>query len=259
MRAFFATLAVAAAAPTFVHPGAFLSPAQLATIRARLAARAEPTASFLLASQQSVQGNASYAPFGPPAGGLVTCGSYDKPNFGCSNQTSDADAAYLAALYFAATGDAAAAARGASILALWARDFRGFRDSNAPLQASWVGAKLVRAAELLRASPAFPPAARAAVATMLTELHLPLFIDCLPENGNWDLSSIEAMSGIAVVTENSTLLARALARWRARVPAYFYIASDGPAPHPLPCGAGDTTWYNQTVFDQQTSGVCQET
>jgi hypothetical protein len=242
-----------------VHPGAFISPAQLATIRARVAARAEPTTSFLAASQASVQGSASYAPFGPPADGLVTCGSYDKPNIGCSNQTSDADAAYLSALYYSISGDETAAARSARILALWASNFRGFRDSNAPLQASWVAAKLVRAAELLRASPAFPPAARGAVATMLLTLHLPLFIDCLPENGNWGLSAIEAMAGIAVVSENATLLARAHDLWRARVPAYFYIASDGPAPHPLPCGRGDTNWYNQSVFDAETSGVCQET
>ena len=82
-------LGAAAAAPaSFTHPGAFISPAQLATIRARVAARAEPTTTFLLTSQASVQGNVSYTPFGPPSDGLVTCGSYDKPNIGCSNQTS---------------------------------------------------------------------------------------------------------------------------------------------------------------------------
>ena len=231
------------AAGAFVHPGALFSPASLATLRARVAAGAEPTASFLAASRHSVQGAASYVPFGPPAGGFVVCGPYDVPNIGCSNETSDADAAYLNAVYYAIDGNETFAKRAAGILDLWSANFRGYRNSNSPLQASWVAAKMVRAVELLRGSPAWPPASHAAFIRMMYSLHLPLFIDCLGENGNWGLSAIEAMSGIAVVSENATLLARALGFWRARVPAYFYIAPDGGKPYPLPCGAPGTTWY----------------
>ena len=254
-----ALLPAAAGAPAFAHPGALFSPATLATFRARVAAGTEPTASFLAASKLSVQGNASYVPFGPPADGLVVCGPYDVPNIGCSNQTSDADAAYLNALYYAASGDEAFAQRGARILDLWSAGFRGFRDSNAPLQASWVSAKFVRAAELLRASPAWPASSRAAFLAMMYSLHVPLMYECLPENGNWGLSAAEGLAGIAVVSENATLFAHALDLWRKRVPAYFYSVADGPRPNPLPCGAGDTTWYNQTVFNASTDGVCQET
>lgn len=254
-----AAASLSAASAAFIHPGVLFSPAQLATLKQRVATSVEPTSSYLIASQLTIQGNASYVPFGPPSDGLVQCGSYDVPNIGCSNQTSDADAAYLHALYFAVSGDESFAASSAAILNLWTANFRGFRDSNSPLQASWVGAKMTRAVELLRGSAAWTPASQDAFSAMMYGLHMPLIFDCLPENGNWGLSAIEAMAGLAVVSENSTLLAHALEFWRARVPAYFYIASDGPKPVPLPCGAKDTTWYNQTVFNASTSGVCQET
>lgn len=245
MARIIAILSASFASSAFVHPGALFSPASLHTLRARVAAGAEPTTSFLAASRLSVQGAASYVPFGPPADGLVVCGPYDVPNIGCSNETSDADAAYLNAVYYAVSNgpNETFAAKAAGILDLWSANFKGYRDSNSPLQASWVAAKMVRAVELLRGSPSWSPASHAAFTKMMYALHVPLFYNCLGENGNWQLSAIEAMSGIAVVSENATLLDRALGFWRARVPAYFYTTPDGAKPFPLPCGAPGTTWY----------------
>lgn len=54
---------------------------------------------------------------------------------------------------------------------------------------------------------------------------------------------IEGLSSIAVFTENSTLFDHAMAMWRARVPAYFYIGSDGPQPRSVAsCGAKLPYW-----------------
>ena len=86
--------------------------------------------------------------------------------------------------------------------------------------------------------------------------------------------------GIAVFSENSTLLAHAADMWRQRTPAYFYNIADGnwvssfwqecsvlvrfltisvlcvSSQHlPLPRGANHTTWYNQTVFNASTNGL----
>jgi hypothetical protein len=72
---------------------------------------------------------------------------------------------------------------------------------------------------------------------------------------------IEAMAGVATFSENATLLAHAADFWRQRVPAYLYnFPIDGPAHVPFPPGrAGGSTWYNQSIFNSSTSGVCQET
>jgi hypothetical protein len=69
---------------------------------------------------------------------------------------------------------------------------------------------------------------------------------------------IEAMMGIAVFTENSSLFQHAVGFWHQRVPAYFYYyPTDGNKPVPPP--RGSLNWNGQTVFNSSTSGVAQET
>ena len=67
--------------------------------------------------------------------------------------------------------------------------------------------------------------------------------------------------GIAVLSENATLFAHAAAFWAQRAPSYLYnFAADGAVQPAFPPGRGGvTTWYNQSVFNASTSGVCQET
>jgi hypothetical protein len=73
---------------------------------------------------------------------------------------------------------------------------------------------------------------------------------------------IDAMMSMAVFMDDDTLFSRALSRWRTRVPAYFYLTTDGPLPVPPPEGGKNTEsslisyWYNQKTF---VDGVCQET
>lgn len=71
------------------------------------------------------------------------------------------------------------------------------------------------------------------------------------------LSMIESMIGLAVWTENATLFDRAVTFWRQRVPAYFYISSDGKKPVPAP--RGSPSWYGETVFNASVTGIAQET
>ena len=59
-----------ASAPSWVHPGVLVGPADIAAARARLAAGTEPTASFFKAAAASPQGRATYKPYGPPADGM---------------------------------------------------------------------------------------------------------------------------------------------------------------------------------------------
>jgi len=76
-------------------------------------------------------------------------------------------------------------------------------------------------------------------------------------NGNWELSMIDAMFGIAVFSDNATLYDHAVLFWKERIPAYFYYHTDGNKPVPTP--RGHPGWFTQKVFNASVDGVCQET
>lgn len=147
--------ASAAAAPSWAHPGVLLGAADVAAAKSRFQAGTEPTFSFYNAAAASPQGKATYVPFGPPANGTISCGYYDKPNIGCSDEDSDIDAAYTQALLFAIGGDAALAASARKIINLYSAGLRRYTNNtegtccgNEALQAAWISAKITRAAEV---------------------------------------------------------------------------------------------------------------
>ena len=146
------------------------------------------------------------------------------------------------------------------------------------MQAAWDATKWPRAAEIIYyGRPAstngvgsgWTAAEFQAFQAMLTNAYLPLIENGSPNNGNWELTMIEGMMGIAVVTENQTLLQNAQAMWIQRIPATFYdftddgsipSASGDPWPVPFPRSNGSgTTWNGQEIFTAATSGVTQET
>jgi hypothetical protein len=138
------------------------------------------------------------------------------------------------------------------------------RGHNAPLQSSWAGSVFPRAAEIIRYTDAgWKPADIEQFGRMLRRAYLPHIEEGRPHyNGNWELSMIEAMAAIGVFLDDEALFQKALSMWRKRVPAYFYMAKDGPLPVPPPGGNKGTTealikyWYGQTNF---VDGLCQET
>ena len=248
---------------TFVHPGVLLNASDLAAVASRIASGAEPQFTAFAAASASPQGSLSYRPFGPPADGVVTCGRANDPSTGCTAETSDANAAYLHALFFALAGEPAHARLSLSIVRAWVSGVSAYEGAHAPLQAARSGAKWVRAAELLRhtACSGWGDGDTASFSNMIQWLYLPLIYQGSPSTGSWELSMLEAMMGFAVFLEDAALLNHAAKLWRQRTPAFFYSAEeDGPAHRPLPLGrGGDTTWHAQVVFNASTSGVCQET
>ena len=202
----------------------------------------------------------------------IACGYYDKPQIGCTNQDSDIDAAYTQALLFALGGDAALGASARSIISLYSTGLKKYQNNtagtccgNEALQAAWVGAKVTRAAELLRHTPGsgWTEEDSASFSALMYNVHLPHLYKGTQSNGNWMASFLEAMLGMAVFSENATLFAHAVEGWRSRAPSYYYITSDGAAPPPNPqpnCPNQPVCeWYNQSLFDARVSGVCQET
>jgi len=254
-----ASVAVTAAAAGFVHPGVLVSGQRIADIKAAIADGVSPAPAALANARASPYANTSWALQGPPANLSITCGSYSRPDWGCTAESDDGAAAYLQALLYQLTGEAPYAAKAIEIMDAYS-SVREYTLSNAPLQAAWGASKWARAAELIIHSPAgWPAASQAAFIAFLTNVSLPLIKDGSKANGNWELSMMEGAMGIAVLTEDAALLQHAVGIYRQRIPAYYYLSKiDGDRPVEPP-GYPNTNWNGQTVFNASVDGVCQET
>ena len=138
---------------------------------------------------------------------------------------------------------------------------KGYTNANTHLQAAWSAEMWPRAAEIIRHSNAgWKRNDVQAFSEMLTKINLPLIREGAPHNvGNWQLSSIEGMMGIAVFTDDRALLTYAENMWRERVPPYIYnFKLDGDHPRTI-TPAPHEGWFGQKVFDETMNGVSAET
>lgn len=256
--AYLAVLGATSALAALVHPGVLVSGDQLLFVSEAVGAGAQPAAAFLAKAAASPYGQKNYTIQGPPKGGNIDCGSYSKPNNGCSAEDEDAASAFTLALMFHLTNDTAYGEMAIRILNAYGHNLKKYTNANAPLQAAWGASKWARAAELMKHSNAnWTSSDQAAFAKMLTSISLPLIKDGSTANGNWELSMIEGTIGIAVFTDDEDLFNHAVAMWRARVPSYFWNLADGPQPIPAP--RGDPSWYGMVTFNASSNGVAQET
>jgi hypothetical protein len=101
-----ASMALAWSSLAMVHPGVLIGADQIAFVQEAVTA-GQPVATifFALANTSSTYGDKSYKAKGPPASGTIECGSYSKPNYGCSDEDDDAAAAYTLALLYHLTAD----------------------------------------------------------------------------------------------------------------------------------------------------------
>jgi hypothetical protein len=261
------------ATENFKHPGVFLSGEQIDYIRHQALVRKEgPVHAAYVKALNSTFAHLDAKPKGPPASGVIECGSYDKPNFGCSSEHLDSTTAYLQSLLWAINGNQTYADNAIRILNAYSSKLHKYNNSNAPLEAAWSAMFYTKAGELLaHAAPVgtngWAKKDQEALAGMLTSVSLPLIRKGSGCNGNWELSMIDAMVGIAVFTNDTELFDHAIQFWRERLPAYFYIHTDGPYPVKVPRGSqnwnstgrGSGSWYGQELFTATTDGVCQET
>ena len=248
------------------HPGILVDRDQLAYIRAEVKAKQEPFYGEYQKAVASEYGALDYALQGPPADGVIDCGPYSHPDNGCHAEDRDASAAYLQALLWVVSGDHRYADNAIRIVNAYARGLKSYTGSNQPLQAAWSGENWPRAGELLRYSRSgWKIEDQGAFAQMLTKVILPEIYNGSGGNGNWELSMIDAMMGIAVFTDDRPLLEHAEAMWKERVPAYFYnFELDGPHPLPPPHRApprkdNDVNWYGTTNLNASVDGMAQET
>jgi len=258
---FIVSLASSIAAPTkWIHPGVMLDSTRLAYIHSQSTVSGSPIQVAYQKALKSKLANQTYTPHGPPSNGVIECGSYSDPDYGCSAEDQDGATAYLQLILFGLTNQSVYANNAIKILNAYGSNLKKYNNSNAPLQAAWGGSKWARAAELAAYLPGvnWPSADIATFKKMLETVILPMIYAGSDSNGNWELSMIEAMMGISVFTENATLFDHTVTFWKQRVPSYFYCHdTDGGAPVKAP--RGSPSWYGQTVYNASTTGHCQET
>lgn len=270
-----------AATSPWQHPGVLVSRAQLDFITTQVNAHAQPYYQQFLNAEASVYGSRSYKPKGPWSGGIIQCGPYSNPNYGCSDADKDTAAAYVQSLLWYITGDKTYANNAIAIMNTWSKNLKGYAGvngipcpgssttcSNARLQAAWDSEKWPRAAEIIRyghgGSAGWAANDIKSFSNMLKNIYTPILYNGNSNNGNWEMSMIEGMMGIAVFNEDLSLLRHAQLFWKQRIPAYFYNYDlDNPLyPNthaPFPPGRVGNGWNGQLIFNHQTTGVAQET
>jgi hypothetical protein len=247
---------------SFKHPGVLFDQAQLDFIKAQVNAGVEPYATAFNVAKTSSYGAIPYTVIGPPANGVIECGSSSVPDYGCTAERNDSSAAYTQALLWYITGNTVYAQQAIAIMNTYAtRLTGGHTNSNAPLQSAWTVEKFAPAAEIIRHTySGWAAADIAKFSTMLNTQYLPYFNagQGNGKNGNWSLSMIDAMMGIGVFNDDTATFNQAVSMWPQWVKGYFYSsANDGGAPYTF--SGGPTGWNGQTVFNSATSGVSQET
>ncbi|MFH8724822.1 alginate lyase family protein [Streptomyces termitum] len=249
------------AAPAhFRHPGVLVGGAQLSAVRRHVAAGEEPWASAYRAMRTSPYAAPDYVPH--PAG-TVACAS-NAGTEACVAEREDALAAYTQALMWSVTGERAYAAKSVQIMDAWARVIKEHTRDDADLQTAWAGSSWARAADIVHAGyPGWGAPAVQRFKWMLRKAYLPAVTAAVPDyNGNWELAMTDAAIGMAVFLEDRRLFEQSVRRYRARVPAYFYLASDGALPKPPPGGTIRTAdqlaayWFGQRTY---RDGLGQET
>lgn len=242
----------------FRHPGVFLDESGMEATRQALV-RKEPAK--LRALEQVLASPLAKLDYTPSPVEKVTCGPHSKPDVGCKAEVRDAQAAYTHALLWAYQRDVRHARTAIAIMNTWSNTLTGRHSGgNASLQAAWAAQMWTRAAEIVRhTSKEWREVDARHFGSWLVDQYLSdinRMGPCL--NGNWQASAIEAEMGIGVYTDRRDIYERAVARWRAQLPAYVYLPSDGRVPRSKPgCNAPVTeTWFKQTVF---VAGIAQET
>ncbi len=227
------------------HPGVLVTVEQLEAVRHHVRAGEQPWASAYSKMSRSAFASMSWQ---PKARDAVECGYFSDPDNGCTDEWNDANAAYTQALLWYFTGTRAHADKAIQIIDAWSATMDSHTGDNAQIQAGWSGVPMVRAAELIRYTyDGWSAEAIARAEAMFHDVYLPVVRNGggPKTNGNWDLIMLDAAMGIAVFLNDRPLFDSVIERWRARLPAYIYLSSDGPSPVRLPGGATDLVgfWY----------------
>jgi hypothetical protein len=247
------------AARGFVHPGILVDRGQLDFVKAKIAANTAPWITAFTTAKASSFASMTYVAHPVPQ---LACGGHNTNDVGngCVNGNSDAIAAYTQALLWYYTGEPVYAANAIAILNAWSSTLQSLNSDlttygNVPLVTAWLSEMFPRAAEILRYTNAgWAVADVQKFSAMLTGIFLPRIRAGWPYGaGNWELSMADGTANIGVFTDDLATFTTGVNLWKARVPAYFYLTSDGAFPIAPPGGQYPTDndilalWQNEAA------------
>ncbi|MFT7559006.1 MAG: hypothetical protein ACI93R_000909 [Flavobacteriales bacterium] len=212
---------IARAERTFIHPGATNTLENLSFVKEKITSGEQPwTNEYHRIKHSKYTTRTAHA--------LTTVNSKNNEAF---QSRDDALAAYTQALLWHLSGEINYADSSISILNSWS-GLRGFSSGTGQdkLQAAWLGAIFACAAELMRDYPGWKKDDIEKLQAMFKHTFYPQLNHMSHWNGNVDLTQIEAILAIAVFNDDEQELQLGLKRFEQRIPAYFYLTSDGPLP-----------------------------
>ncbi|MEV3853191.1 alginate lyase family protein [Streptomyces sp. NPDC050095] len=245
----------------FAHPGVLVGKAQLTAARDHVARKEEPWLSAYKEMSGSKYADLDYKakPYA-----TVECPPDTRPGQGCVEEREDAIAAYTQALLWNVTGKKAHADKAVQIMDAWSGTVKRHTEGNAGLQTAWAATSWAKAAELMQYTyDGWPDGEELKFQRMLRDVYLPVVEPGSADfNGNWDLVMADATMSAAVYLNDQAAFDKAVHHFRSRVPAYFYLSSDGPLPVKPEGSDIDTPaelqryWFGQKTFKD---GLSQET
>jgi hypothetical protein len=194
---------------SFTHPGLLHSAADLARMKAAVAAKESPVHDGYLAFAAHARSQSTYAVQNT---GQITSWGRGPSNY-MSQAVADSAAAYQNALMWCVTGERAHADKGRDILNAWSASLTMITGADGPLGAGLQVFKFVNAAELLRHSDydGWTDADIARCERSFLEVWYPAISGyMLYANGNWDLTALQSILAIGVFCEERTLFEDAL-------------------------------------------------
>ncbi|MER6081224.1 alginate lyase family protein [Streptomyces sp. NPDC001833] len=193
----------------FVHPGLLHTSADLARMKAAVAAGQSPVHDGYLALAAHARSQSTYPIQNT---GQITSWGRGPANFQ-SQAVADSAAAYQNALLWAVTGDRAHADKARDILNSWSASLTVVTGADGPLGAGLQGFKFANAAELLRHTgyDGWTDADIARCEASFLDVWYPAVSGyMLYANGNWDLTAVQTVLAIGVFCEERTLFEDAL-------------------------------------------------
>ncbi len=210
-----------ATTPGFVHPGLLHSAEDLARMKARVAAGAQPWTSGWNRLIANAHAALTWAP--RPAA-IVYRGANGTNPENYPQLYNDAAAAYALALRWQISGDTAYADKAVQVLNAWSATLTGIDGTSDKFLASGLyGYQLANAAELLRAYSGWSAADFTRMQTMMRNVFYPMNHDFLVRHNNacishywanWDLCNMDSMLAIGVLLDDRAIYSEAVAYFK---------------------------------------------
>ncbi|HUR59594.1 MAG TPA: DNRLRE domain-containing protein [Opitutaceae bacterium] len=201
-----------ARAQTFNHPGVRHSRGDLELMKTRINGNQQPWRSAydsMLTWTGFRDGKLGRTPsslsFPPAPRSTIDVGAFETPHTGQDEAETDASAAYIHAMQWYVTGNAAHAQKAHEILNAWGNTLTTITGANKELAAAWICSMMCDAAEIVRTT--YPgQLSWTSFDNMLRTKFWPVLQNFKPTyNGNWDAHITEAIMSMGVVLNDRAI------------------------------------------------------